>query len=131
MSQVDLKRIQNDLDSMNQVIRRDRPYAAADVLPCVVVGLGAIVCIGLLHWQLLSDARLCLLLSISPGLVLWARPISSRRVVVARSVRCCGRNTNGARSRPLCWFPHVSLGCGGVSIWVSVANRPLRQSFFA
>ena len=36
MSQVDLERIQNDLDSLSQVIRRDRPYSAADVLPCVV-----------------------------------------------------------------------------------------------
>ena len=89
MSQVDLQRIQNDLDSMNQVIRRDRPYAAADVLPCVVVGLGAIVCMALLHWRLLSDARLCLLLSISPGMALWARRYQHARL--------------GRAKRPVLW----------------------------
>ena len=73
MSQVDLKRIQNDLDSINEAIRRDRPYAAGDVLPCIVLGVGAMVCIALLHWQLIGNPRLCLLLSLSPGIALFAR----------------------------------------------------------
>ena len=73
MSQVDLQRIQNDLDSINEVIRRDRPYAAGDVLPCVVLGVGAMVGMVLLHWPLIGNSRLCLLLSLSPGIALFAR----------------------------------------------------------
>ena len=72
MSQVDLERIQNDLDCLSQVIRRDRPYSAADVLPCVVIGVGAMVWMALLHWQLFSNSRLGMLLSLSPGLALVA-----------------------------------------------------------
>ena len=73
MSQVDLERVQNDLDSMRRVIQRDRPYAAADMLPNVVIGVGALLCLGLLQSELFGDQRLCMLLSISPGLALYAR----------------------------------------------------------
>ena len=73
MSQVDLERIQNDLDSIKEVIRRDRPYSAGDVLLSVVIGVGAVFCMGLLHWRVFSDPRFSFFLSLSPGIALWVR----------------------------------------------------------
>ena len=68
MSTDEIQRIQNDLTTIRQAITNDKPYDRGDILPSVVIGMGALIAIPML--QFLSP-RICVLLAIAPGIALW------------------------------------------------------------
>lgn len=79
MSGEEIQRLQDDLSTMRQVIKLDKPYAATDVMPLLLLGVGALLAIPLLEMRLFSNPRICLLLALSPGAALYARRYSEAR----------------------------------------------------
>ena len=80
----EIQRIQNDLTTIRQAITNDKPYDRGDILPSVVIGVGALIAIPML--QFLSP-RICVLLGIAPGVALWfARYFQARNQQAIRPV---------------------------------------------
>lgn len=73
MSSEELQQVQDDLTMMRQIVKRDKVYAAADIPPALVIGLGALLCIPMLHYRLLGDPRLSFFVALAPGIFLLAR----------------------------------------------------------
>ena len=70
MSANDVERLEKDLTTFRQVLATDRPADRADILPLVVLGLGALVSIPLQSMHLLWNPRFCMLTCVAPGLML-------------------------------------------------------------
>lgn len=73
MSTDNVQRLQEDLTTMRQAIRTDKPYARADVLPLLTIAIGAIITIPMLQHRLFMNPRLCLLVGLAPGIFLFLR----------------------------------------------------------
>ena len=111
MSTEEIKRLDNDLTTMRQAMRFDKPYDAADVPYVLLIGLGALIAVPLLIFSPWPP-RLILLLSLSPGLLAYARRAAAT-----------GRNQ---AQRPNLWKEYklgtiaavgVGLAAGGWLLW--------------
>jgi len=82
----DIQRLQDDLSTMRQAMRLDKPYAAADFGALLLFGFGGLATIALLTFTTWNP-RLCFLVPLVPGLIAYARRYSAtRRVQAARPV---------------------------------------------
>jgi hypothetical protein len=78
MSNEEIKRVKNDLTTMRQVLRLDNPYDAADMTYLLLLGLGALVAVLLTTFSPWPQ-RLTLFLSLSPGVLAYARRFATTR----------------------------------------------------
>ena len=79
MSTDEIQRIEDDLATMRQAVKKDKPYERADIFPHLALGVGALISGALISGALITipmlqsriDSRLCVLLGMAPGLVWW------------------------------------------------------------
>ena len=79
MSTDQIQRIEDDLATMRQAVKKDKPYERADIFPHLALGVGALISGALISGALITipmlqsriDSRLCVLLGMAPGLVWW------------------------------------------------------------
>ena len=77
MSTDEIRRIEDDLATMRQAVKKDKPYERADIFPHLALGVGALISGALISGALITipmlqsriDSRLCVLLGMAPGLV--------------------------------------------------------------
>lgn len=72
MNANELQRIENDLATIQQVVKRDKPYSKGDIWPLLALGIGSIVSLFLLTFKVLPP-RASVLLTLVPGIMLYAR----------------------------------------------------------
>lgn len=68
MPNEDIKRLKDDLSTMRQALKLDKPYDAKDIPSAVLVGLGALIALPLVEFTA-WDRQLILLFALLPGLV--------------------------------------------------------------
>ena len=78
MANEDLKRLKDDLSTMRQAMKLDKPYDEGEILPLLLVGLGALIALPLVEFTS-WDRRLILLSALLPGFL-----ASLRRYVQVR-----------------------------------------------
>ena len=110
MSTDEVRRVEEDLRVMRQSLRLDRPYDRRDVFPLIVLGCGALVALPLLYARMFANPRICMLLCLAPGALLFVRRYFDARREQAE--------------RPNLWFEYrfsavaVLLGIPAVVGWI-------------
>ena len=72
MSHENIQRLKNDLTTIRQVMRLDKPYDAADIPALMMFGVGGMVAIPLLLFTTWNQ-QLTFILTLIPGLIVYAR----------------------------------------------------------
>ena len=82
----EIQRIEDDLATMRQAVKKDKPYERADIFPHLALGVGALISGALISGALITipmlqsriDSRLCVLLGMAPGPVSYTHLPSPR-----------------------------------------------------
>ena len=79
MDTEELKRLKDDLSTMRQAMKLDKPYDAADIPVCLLVALGGLVAIALFWWQVWQP-RSVLVVAMAPavGWYIWRHSLAKK-----------------------------------------------------
>ena len=129
MPNEEIKRLKDDLFTMRQAMKLDKPYDKGDILPILLIGLGALIALPLVEFTT-WNRLLILMPALLPGFLAFLRRYVQVRVKPSRTYGC-GRIHLGSMARwPSCgghrfmWWSQrngISLEAVGAAIIFCVA----------